>query len=223
MPHLQLRLYAPVTSLTAEGGVLRRCAVADGYLINELAVEDGGTSERPDKVVVVFDESVQGIAGSLSYEARWVDSNSGQAFPGTLRLTLPLTEPTRSFVLDHRFNERPLILAVNVESHCDGRRIVTHIGPDDDGEYVWESTVAAELQATVHWLTPDREFQREPPVVAEPPALQPWQAEAVHSFTANLQASLSAITEVRQEIRALRFVVAVIAAGLLIYAATKAI
>lgn len=223
MPHLHLRLYAPITSLTAEGGDLRRCAVADGYLIDELSVEDKGESERPSKAVVVFDESMQGSAGALKYEPRWIEPDSGKVYSGTLRLMLPFSESISSFVLEHPFHERPLLLALSVEGHHDRQQVVHHIGPHDDGEYVWKSSVTLELPAFIHWLTPDREFQQEVAAGTEPPAPPAHQVEVFQSLAASLQAGILAVEQARRELWGIKLLVTLIAAGLFVYAVAKAI
>lgn len=223
MPNLHLRLYAPITSLTAEGGELRRCAVADGYLIDELSVEDSSECERPSKAVVVFDESMQGSAGVLKYKPRWVEPDSGKIYSGTLRLNLPFSESISAFILAHPFHERPLLLAVSVEGHHDRQQTVYHIGPHDDGEYVWKSSLTLELPASIHWLTPDREFQQEVAAAKEqlaPPALQD---EVLQRLAANLQAGVLAMEQTRKELKGIKLLVTVIAAGLFIYAVAKTI
>lgn len=200
---------------------MRRCAVADGYLMDELSVEDGSAIEHPASAKVIFDELLQGSAGTLKYEARWIDPDSGKVYPGTLLLTLPLSDQFKPFVLTHPYAERPLVLALSISAEANGQRAVRHIGPYDDGEYVWDSSVATELPASVEWLTPDSDPEQAEAQTQTP--APPWQEDAIRNLTSKLEASVATSAEIKREIRALRYVAIAIGVWLIVYAVAKAI
>lgn len=223
MVHIRLRLYPITRSIIAEGGTLRLCASVDGYLLDELSIQDEEAYERPRKVVVIFYQALQEAASRIEYQPRWVDAETGQTYPCSLRLHLPLADVVDALLRDNNFAEQYLILGVFVNSTVEDKLAIFHMGPDDDGEYHWDASVAMQLPASIQWLAPDQEprqtsFEKPP----EPKPFQ-WQAEAIQAHSAALQAQHAATVELGKELRVIRRLIAVIAVGVLLYALAKAI
>lgn len=223
MADIRLRLYPPTRSITGESEDLRLRAICEGYLLDELAIKDGERDERPTKAVVIFDQSQQQVSSRIEYASRWLDPETGSIFSGTLRLYLPLSGVVESYLRNHDFSEHYVILEVVIAGTADGKIAIHHIGPDDEGEFHWDSGIAMQLPASIRYLAPDHEPRPESAEKPQDPKPLRWQADAIQAQSAALQAQQSTINELRKEARSIRLLLTTIAFGLLIYAFTKAI
>ena len=173
---------------------------------------------------MVFDQALPSDGAKIRYESRWVDPDSGQVYPGTLRLKLPFNQVTEAFVLKHDFLSQFLILTIRVEGDTNGERVIQHIGPyDDDGEYLWDSEKAMDLPVSIQCISLDlvtRPAPETPPVENKPHA---WQVDMLKSVRLDLQAQSAATQALQKEVRRIGVLLVFIAFGILLGAIAKGI
>lgn len=156
----------------------------------------------------------------MVYEARWIDPSDGRAFPGTLRLFLPLDDSIESFVAAHDFESRFLVLTLYLE---DKEHAILRCGRHgDDEKYEWDSSVAMELAVRIQWMSVDLAPRPSSESVAvEVPGPLPWQADVIAGIASAQQQQLAAIQAVQRQLRSIRTILFALGIGALMFVAVR--
>ncbi len=226
MAYIRFRLHPPARSISAKDGFFRTSLVSDGYFIDELSIQDGERYEYPRSATVVFDETLSDSKARLEYDPSWKDPDTGEIQEGLLNLYLPLTPAIDAYIRGHDFAERHIILSAHIESNVDNKLAMFYMGPDGEGEYHWDFSIAAQLKASIQWMAPDQVFRSEPiKEHAEQPVLEPlpWQRQAIEMHFEAMHAQRTSLIEIEKVLRRICSVLVAIAAVAIIYGIAKAV
>lgn len=217
MPYLRLRLYSPTRSISTNEGQLRVCIASEGYFLDMLSIEEAENTQLPSSATVIFDEALQAINARIEYHRTWKDPTEGKVYPGSLSLHLPLTTAIDSYIQGNNFSERCLILVVHIESTVDEKLAIYHIGPDEDGMYIWNSNISSLLPVSIHWLGPDQDTQPEHTETSKAKPLT-WQAEVIETHNSAMKAQQVEIIEIRKVLHRIQFLLVIMGFGMFFYA-----
>ncbi|MDP3217816.1 MAG: hypothetical protein Q8S73_27155 [Deltaproteobacteria bacterium] len=213
MSYLRLRLYSPTRSIGSKEGQLRICIASEGYFLDTLQIEEAKNTEFPSSATVIFDEALQATNAAIEYHRAWKDPTDGEVNSGSLDLHLPLTTTIDTYIKDNNFSERCLILVVKIESTVDGKLAIDHIGPDEDGTFIWDSNISSVLPASIHWLSQDQDTRPEHTLEAITS-----QAEGIEDPNSAMKALQIEIIEIRKALHRIQRLLVIIGIGMFFYA-----
>lgn len=144
MAYLNYLLQYKNTGFTRRDGLMRRFFIFDAtMLVTELCVTEKSRREYFSTAQISIVES-NGV-GTLGFSPSWEDFNDGKKYPGSVQFVLPVSAPIISFLAD---GERGPSIQVGIDVPYQNGAL-THIGPDDGGEFVWDLGIARGLSASL--------------------------------------------------------------------------
>jgi hypothetical protein len=216
MPNLQICIYDPKFIIGTDEDILHEQAILKGNLIDDLCINYRDQSDYPREIRVAFSGKMKSPSESyMLYYGSWVDPETKKRDPSLLQAYFPLEDFIKSFLLRHDFKEKPLILSIGIEGN---RPLISHIGPYDDGETIWDANIESKIPIKINWITQDETITQratEPEIEVAPAN---WQKEAIANNLEGLMTLKSEIEELRKIFLNLKFYLASIIILLLVVA-----
>ncbi len=101
--------------------------------------------------VSIVESSDENRIGTLGFSPSWTDPDDGRKYPGCVEFVLPANASIISFLAE---SELGPTIQIGIEVPYQNGAL-THIGPDDEGEYIWDLTIARGLSASLESCSRD--------------------------------------------------------------------